>query len=614
MLGKVVGNYRIVEKIGEGGMGAVFRAVDEMLDREVAIKAIRPELAREPQIVERFRAEAKILARVSHPAIATIYSFFYDGGELFLAMEFVSGRTLAEVIADQGALPWQRAVTLLSTALEGIEQAHRVGIIHRDLKPDNLMLTEAGTLKVMDFGIARMAGSSHMTQTGLLVGTLRYVAPEQIRGEEVDQRTDIYSLGAVLYQMLTARVPFDGPTDFAILKAQLDEPPVPPGSRVPGLPGWVDRAVLKALEKQPAARFQTVEELRLYLSRQSETPAGIRTDAAGELPTLILPPRPERTGSTVASAPSAATVETDRTRPPSLPTSAAPPPISSTSYRPVEGAGWKRGALAAVLGAVVLAAGIVLWTRRGSEEPVSAAGPLVTSPAGAASTASPGALTPAEPEPASNANVEAAASTATAQPSAPAPAPRTREMPKPASPSPSAPTVPSLPPATVEPEPPPPARTEPPAEPSPEPPAAELQTPPSADELPLEELRRLGSELVTASEKLGESYVAFLEQKEDGGADITASDEKLQEELELLTDAASRFHNRFKEGIFLRTRDRVRKTDQRADILRRFRDLATVAGRVEALITQVQPSPEVRQDWLEVRRRWTRTAEILRAR
>src|SRR6185295_1734210 len=157
-------SYRIVEKIGEGGMGAVYRAVDEMLEREVAVKAIRPDLAREPQIVERFRAEAKILARVSHPAIATIYSFFHDGDDLFLAMEYVCGRTLSQVLAAERAMPWPRAVTLLCTALEGIEQAHRAGIIHRDLKPDNLMLTPADTIKVMDFGIARMAGSSHLTQ------------------------------------------------------------------------------------------------------------------------------------------------------------------------------------------------------------------------------------------------------------------------------------------------------------------------------------------------------------------------------------------------------------------------------------------------------------------
>src|SRR5262245_12847785 len=187
MIGRVVGNYQIAERIGEGGMGTVWRAVDLMLEREVAVKAIRADLAREPQIVERFRSEARTVARVNHPAIATIYSFFQDGEEWFIAMELVRGRSLAEVIRNEGALSWQHAVALLAAALEGIEQIHRLGIVHRDFKPDNLMLTETGGIKVMDFGIARVAGSGHLTRTGLLVGTLRYMAPEQIRGEEVDR-------------------------------------------------------------------------------------------------------------------------------------------------------------------------------------------------------------------------------------------------------------------------------------------------------------------------------------------------------------------------------------------------------------------------------------------
>ncbi|HEV8580594.1 MAG TPA: serine/threonine-protein kinase [Thermoanaerobaculia bacterium] len=610
MLGRVVGNYRIVEKIGEGGMGAVYRAFDEMLDREVAIKAIRPELAREPQIVERFRAEAKILARVSHPSIATIYSFFHDGGELFLAMEFVAGRTLAEVIADHGALPWQRAVPLLATALEGIEQAHRAGIIHRDLKPDNLMLTEAGTLKVMDFGIARMTGSSHLTQTGLLMGTLRYLAPEQIRGEEVDQRTDIYSLGAVLYQMLTARVPFDGPTDFAILKAQLDDPPMPPSARVPGLPGWLDHAVLKALEKEPSARFQTVEELRLHLKRQGAAAGGARSEPTAEFPTLILPPRPERTGSAVVSA---ATMETDRPRPPqspSPPRNPAPPPISGTSYRPVEGTGWKRGAIAVLVFLVVVAAGIFLWMRRGSEAPSPL--PPVTTAADAGSAAVPDTVPPAQTEATPAAGTVSSPSgnpTVAAQPPQPLPAPRLQEKPKPVSP-------PSSPPPTSEAPAAAPQRTEPaPAEPAPSPEAPNTapETPP-AGEIPAEELSRLGGELVAGSEKLVESYANFLEQKEDGGAELTESDEKLQEELELLADAANRFNKRFKEGFFGHARDRFRKTDQHSEVVRRFRDLAAVATRVDRLMAQVQPGPEVRQDWQEVRSRWVRVSEILRAR
>lgn len=604
MLGRVVGSYRIVEKIGEGGMGAVYRAVDEMLEREVAIKAIRPDLAREPQIVERFRAEAKILARVSHPSIAGIYSFFYDGGELFLAMELVRGRTLSEVLESQGALPWQRAVPLFSTALEGIEQAHRAGIIHRDLKPDNLMLTDAGTLKVMDFGIARMAGSSHLTRTGLLVGTLRYIAPEQIRGEEVDQRTDVYALGTVLYQMLTGRVPFDGPTDFAILKAQLDDPPVPPGSIVADVPGWLDRAVLKALEKEPAARFQTVQEMRLYLNRPGTAVPGTRPQTVEDFPTLILPPKADPTPRPASPA----TIQTDRTRlpppPPSQPTNVAMP---STSYRPVEAPKGKRGWIAAVFAAAfvaVLAVGVFLWTRRGPAEPVPTEATPIPSAAVPAQVVAPPASPAVTAEPLTTV---AAAPTTVSQPPRPVPSPpRSQEMPKPAAP-----------PPTSRPEPAPSVSEEAPAKaPEPSAPAAEEPQPepsvPSTGELPYDELRRMSQELVAASEKLGEAYDNFLEQKEDGGAELTEADEQLQNDLETLTDAANRLHKRFKEGIF--TRGRLRNPQNRIEIANRFHTLADTASQVDRLMGQVQPSPEVRQDWKEVRQRWVRIGEILRGR
>jgi hypothetical protein len=306
--------------------------------------------------------------------------------------------------------------------------------------------------------------------------------------------------------------------------------------------------VLKALEKQPSARFQTVEELRLHLNRQGTAAAEARSEPTAGLPTLILPPRPEAVGS-------AATMETDRPRLPEIPSppaSAAPPPLSSTSYRPVEGRGWKRGAIAALLLVALAAAGILLWARRGPEAPVPAAGsptPLAAEP---------------EAKPATNAVSPAVAnSTAAAQPLQPAAAPRLQERPKPASPPPSSPAGPHpAPPSSDEPAP-APQRTEPaPSEPVPsqETPGTAPEVPPAGD-LPAEELSRLGGELVAASEKLGVSYAAFLEQKEDGGAELTEDDEQLQEELEL-----------------------------------------------------VQPGAEVRQDWQEVRRRWTRVAEILRTR
>jgi serine/threonine protein kinase len=602
MIGRLVGSYRIVEKIGEGGMGAVYRAVDEMLEREVAVKAIRPALAREPEIVERFRAEAKILARVHHPAIATIYSFFHDGDELFLAMEYVRGRTLSEVLQTGGAIPWRRAVPLLVSALDGIEQAHRTGIVHRDLKPDNLMLTEAGTLKVMDFGIARVSGSNHLTRTGLLVGTLRYVAPEQIRGEEVDRRTDVYALGAVLYQMLTGRVPFEGPTDFAILKAQLEDPPVPPGSVVPGLPEWLDRAVLKTLEKEPAARFQTVEEMRALLVREMGTAAAATdADATGELPTLILPPRP-----TPPPVSSPETIETDRPRLASTPTPPPPPPLplpplpvmsapvpvapAGTSYRPVEAPGGKKGLIAAALVLLLAVAGVFLWRRQ--EEPQPAASPASVPAGTQAQTSAPVAL---EPAPAAEPKTDL-------QPSQPYPTSK-QERPRPAAPAP-APQVLPEPETTGRSEPPAPAEPEPTVE-SPAP-----AEPSSGDEFPIDELRRLGGELVAESGHLLEVYEAFLEEKEDGGAEITEADEKLQAEMETLLETAERFNKRVKDGVLGRNKERLKTAEGRDEVKRRARELALAASKVETLMAETRPGPAVKQSWQEVRRRWERVARI----
>ncbi|HSC21365.1 MAG TPA: serine/threonine-protein kinase, partial [Solirubrobacterales bacterium] len=348
-IGRVVGSYEIVERIGEGGMGTVYRALDPMLEREVAVKAIRPELLRDPLVAQRFRAEAKLLARVNHPAIATIYSFFEDGGELFLAMEFVRGRTLAAALRERGAFPWQEAVGLLAAALPGIEQVHRLGIVHRDLKPDNLMLTEAGGLKVMDFGIARAADAARLTRTGLMVGTLRYMAPEQLRGEAGDRRSDLYALGAVLYEMLTGRVPFASDSEYEVIRAQVEEAPAPPSSLVPGLPAWLDAAVLRALAKDPAERFQSAEEMRAVLAGAgrpaSQATAPQRTAEIASLPTAVK----------LSAAPAAA--------------------AAASSYRPVELARPRRPAawigLAAALIAVVA---LGLWALHARGEPATPAG------------------------------------------------------------------------------------------------------------------------------------------------------------------------------------------------------------------------------------------------
>jgi len=231
MIGSVVGSYKITDKIGEGGMGAVFKGVDVMLEREVAIKMLRPELAGNPQIVERFRTEAVTLAKLNHPYIATLYSFIRQGEDFFMVMEYVNGDTLDDMIRKSGAMPLDRAVTLACQALEGIQHAHSLGIIHRDIKPANMMVTREGTIKVMDFGIARVLGTDRLTKAGHLIGTVEYMSPEQVRGEDTDGRSDVYSLGILLYEILTGRVPFTATSEYELMRRQIEDAPTPPAGR-----------------------------------------------------------------------------------------------------------------------------------------------------------------------------------------------------------------------------------------------------------------------------------------------------------------------------------------------------------------------------------------------
>jgi serine/threonine-protein kinase len=282
MIGHVVGNYKIIEKLGEGGMGAVYKGVDLMLEREVAIKVLRPELARQPQIVERFRSEAVTLAKLNHPHIATLYSFFRQGDDFFMVIELVRGETLDDVIRRSGPMSVERAVPLFCQALEGIDHAHRLGVIHRDIKPANMMLTDAGTIKVMDFGIARVLGSSRMTRQGNLIGTIEYMSPEQVRGQETDARSDIYSLGILLYEMLTGRVPFASESEFDLMKMQIENAPQPPRYFAPHITPPVEAAILRAMAKRPEDRFQTAGELRAVLLGSVEAPASAAAPISAE--------------------------------------------------------------------------------------------------------------------------------------------------------------------------------------------------------------------------------------------------------------------------------------------------------------------------------------------
>ena len=262
MIGQLVGNYKIEEKLGEGGMGAVYKGVDTMLDREVAIKALRPELASQDSVVERFRTEAVTLAKLNHPNIATLYTMFRQGEELYMVLEFVRGETLDSILQKRGALPAEEAIPVFCQVLDGIDHAHELGIVHRDIKPANMMLTEKGTLKVLDFGIARLLGSARMTRAGNIIGTLEYMAPEQVRGQETDGRSDLYALGMMLYEVLTGRLPFDTDNEFELMKSQTEMTPTPPREINPAIPEDVEAAIMKAIQKDPDERFQTGGEFR----------------------------------------------------------------------------------------------------------------------------------------------------------------------------------------------------------------------------------------------------------------------------------------------------------------------------------------------------------------
>lgn len=282
MIGKEIGNFKIVEKIGEGGMGAVYRGLDVMLEREVAIKMLRPELSSQPDVVERFRTEAVTLAKLNHPNIATLYSFMRDGEDFFMIMEFVRGQSLDDVIRRFGAMSVERAILLIGQALEGLDHAHRMGIIHRDIKPANLMVTDEGAIKVMDFGIARMLGTARLTRQGNVVGTIEYMSPEQVRAMETDARSDVYSMGIVLYEMVTGRVPFSSTSEFELMKAQVEQAPPPPRSFAAHIPLQIEQALMRSIAKKPEARYQTAGEFRATLLGTLGSTSGLGHPGTGK--------------------------------------------------------------------------------------------------------------------------------------------------------------------------------------------------------------------------------------------------------------------------------------------------------------------------------------------
>jgi len=274
MIGTTVGKYRIVALLGRGATGIVYRALDDTLDREVAIKVLNP-LYADGDILKRFRSEATTLARLSHPEIATIHELLRTDTNLLMVMELVRGETLEGLAERKGALSPDLAGHILDGILSALEHAHDAGIVHRDLKPANVMVTELGGIKIMDFGIARVRGAEHMTLDGCAVGTPAYMAPEQVLGEEVDGRADVYAVGLILYRLLAGRLPFGADTPIAMLQKQVSEIPPPLHVYRQDLPEWCDAVVQRALAKSPADRFQTAGEFREAVGRAIGLPPAL---------------------------------------------------------------------------------------------------------------------------------------------------------------------------------------------------------------------------------------------------------------------------------------------------------------------------------------------------
>lgn len=260
------GRYYIIEDLGKGGMGHVYKALDSRINEKVALKVLNPEIAADEQTLERFQNELKLTRKISHRHICRLHDIGEDEGLHYITMEYVSGEDLKSLIRRIGQFTVGKAVFIARQACEGLTEAHRLGVVHRDLKPQNIMIDQEGNTRVMDFGIARSLQKRGMTDTGVIVGTPEYMSPEQVEGKTIDQRSDIYSLGIILYEMLTGKVPFEGETPLSVAVKQKTEKPRDPKRLNRQIPDEISRLILKCLEKDKTLRYQSTEELLADLS------------------------------------------------------------------------------------------------------------------------------------------------------------------------------------------------------------------------------------------------------------------------------------------------------------------------------------------------------------
>ena len=258
----LLGRYEIIEKIGEGGMAVVYKAKDRLLNRYVAIKILRPEFVKDEQFVENFRKESQAAAGLSHPNIVNVYDVGKEGNIHFIVMELIDGKPLSQVIDEKGRLDYKEAISIARQVASALSLAHKNQIIHRDVKPHNILITSTGTAKLADFGIARAVSKASIAEgSEKIMGSVHYFSPEQARGAYVDERSDIYSLGIVLYEMLTGKVPFDGDNPISIALMHINDPMPSVSSQVPGIPPQLEKVIEKATDKYQSNRYKTADEM-----------------------------------------------------------------------------------------------------------------------------------------------------------------------------------------------------------------------------------------------------------------------------------------------------------------------------------------------------------------
>ena len=275
LVGKYIGSrYEILEKIGNGGMATVYKAKCHVLNRYVAVKVLKEEFTTDEEFIRRFNVEAQSAAGLTHPNIVSVYDVGHEDGIYYIVMELIQGKTLKQIINEDGALPWKWSVNIAIQIASALEAAHKNNIVHRDIKPHNIIITEDGVAKVTDFGIAKAVSNSTITAFGTTIGSVHYFSPEHARGGFTDAKSDLYSLGVVMYEMLTGRVPFDADTPVSIALKHMQEKAVEPIKLNPSIPFAVNQIIVKAMQKEPSMRYQSATEMLKDLSMALKNPEG----------------------------------------------------------------------------------------------------------------------------------------------------------------------------------------------------------------------------------------------------------------------------------------------------------------------------------------------------